>query len=260
MVAKTLVNDSLLDLFRRDIKTKVFFLHFPKCGGTSINRAIENSFGYFEKRNFFHLSPHASAKASKVAEDELMDYREKILLYYMSNSGYRYISGHFQYSQKAFEEFGKEWYFVTILRDPVSKWFSHYFFNKYKEDSHFKIEDNIEDFLESERATALGCDYVSKLVGETGEIDYTSENAIKAAINNLHKFKLVGVIEDTDSFAKKYHDLFGAKLLIKRKNTNPRSKAKQQEEITDRVKNKVKEICKPNLRVYESVLEQIKAD
>lgn len=99
---------------------------------------------------------------------------------------------------------------------------------------------------------------MSKLVDGVSEYDFTSDDAIKEAMINLKKFSLVGVLEDTENFAKHFQELFGAKLFIKKQNSNPLSKAKQQEEITDKIKNKVEKICKPNMIIYESVLERIK--
>jgi hypothetical protein len=241
----------------KKVNQKIFFLHFPKCGGTSINKAIRSSFGYFERPSLFHLNPQASLNGSIISETDLMDYREKILLYCMSNSRYKYISGHFRYSDKAFREFGEEWHFITILRHPVKKWLSHYFFNKHKEDPHFRISESIEDFLNTKRGVSLGCDYVSKLTDRFSENDLTSDDAIHQAIANLKSFSLVGVLEDTDNFAKNYHKIFDAKLFIEKKNYNPLSKTKQQEEITNEIKSKIEAICQPNMRIYESVLKKI---
>lgn len=254
------VNRKIYGLLNRKEKKKIFFLHIPKCGGTSIDEAIQNSFGPLEKENLFHLDAIASSKGSEIAGDEIMDFREKILTYYMSIGDYKYISGHFKYNQKVFEEFGKEWHYITLLRHPVSKWFSQYFYNRYKTiNDHFRINSNIEDFLESERGISYGCDYITRFVDSSVKIDVKSDDAVDEALNNLNNFSLVGVLEDMDTFVKDYPNLFGAKILIPHQNSNPLSKEKQQEIVTDKIKQKIEEICQPNMKVYESVLKKIKA-
>jgi glutamate mutase epsilon subunit len=63
-------------LFGGKVEKKIFFLHIPKCGGTSLHHAIIDSFG-LSKSNYekscFHLSASASAKGSEITGEPLMD-------------------------------------------------------------------------------------------------------------------------------------------------------------------------------------------
>ena len=66
---------------------KIFFLHIPKCGGSSIDQAIS---AYYRgpmritRDAIFRLNPSASLKASQMCGLTLADYREHLLMYYMS--------------------------------------------------------------------------------------------------------------------------------------------------------------------------------
>ena len=242
------------------VKDRIFFLHFPKCGGSSVKSAIRRSFGLLESYRSdtcLDLNPVASLRAAELMGCPLMAYREQLLLYYMASDRCRYICGHFDYSERAFQAFGRTWNFVTLLRHPVSKWISQYFFNKYKKDGHFRIEVDLETFLASEEGIALGSDYVQKLIGFSSPYHSTSDEAVQKAIQNLSHFSLVGILEKLDIFAKDYEALFGSKITIGRRNINPLSKSKQNELITEDIRMKITEICRPDLQIYEAALQQV---
>lgn len=247
-------------IFGRKVGKKIVFLHIPKCGGTSIGQAIQASYGFWEclsRQNFGHLDSAASLKGSRLSGEELMAYREKLLLYFLSNPQYKYISGHFSYSETAVVEFGGEWHFITVLRHPVSKWFSQYFFNRNKISDHFKIEADLESYVESEEGIALGSDYVRKLTQGFHGTEAASKEAVTQAIENLKKFALVGVLERLDVFARDFRRLFGAKLFLEKKNRNPVSRKKQRQETTEEIRKRVEEICQPDMEVYQWAVQRM---
>jgi CYTH domain-containing protein len=103
----------------------------------------------------------------------------------------------------------------------------------------------------------MGSDYICRLAEGISLQKASSDEAVNQVIENLNKFALVGVLEKVDIFARDYKSIFGAELHIERHNSNPASKSKQEEEITDKVRKKVEEICQPSIRVYESVLGRL---
>lgn len=99
----------------------------------------------------------------------------------MARRDIRYVSGHFAFSELVHGRFGDRWESVTIMRDPVTRWFSHYFFNRYKPDEHFRIHDDLGSFLETGLGKRLGRFYEDKFASAfSGDLD-DIDRAIDAA-------------------------------------------------------------------------------
>lgn len=233
---------------------KICFLHVPKCGGTSIDTAIKRSFGlsrYWYRRNLVHLSSAATLRGSKLTEESLLSYEEKILAYLLSLKTSYYVSGHFPYSQRLGREFGSEWQFITILRHPVERYFSHYFYNRYKQSEHFRIDVDLETFINQDLGLQLGSYYIRYLVGpELPDAELRSDAAIAAAIANLKQFTLAGALDRLEDFSRAYRHHFGRPVQIGRSNPNPASRSQQQAAISDAIRKQVEAICMPDLEVY----------
>jgi hypothetical protein len=247
-------------LFRKKLEQKIFFMAVPKCGGTSVGFALRQCYGITEGRRrslCFQLDSPASVRVARIAGVDRDEFLEELLIYSMAIPKLKYIDGHFLYSEKAHKEFKDQWAFITLLRHPVSKWFSKYFYNRYKQSSHFRVDTDLETYTDSERGIADGSDYVRWLTGLGLKEDTRTEGAIEQAIRNMEKFTLVGVLERRDLLVRDFHKTFGVKLDIEHLRKNPLSRNKQERQITDGVKKKVEEICRPNSRVYEAALERI---
>lgn len=240
-----------------DIGERIFFLHIPKCGGSSLSRAIYNSYGNRSQQEqvCFSLNGSSARKCSQIWREDNQEYRKKILAYVMSIEKYRYIHGHFAYSDRIFQEFGDKWHFITVLRQPVSQWFSQYFYDT-RENSEVKINEDLKTFVDSERAVLMGNTYVRKLTEGIPASQASSPKAIEQAIENLNKFTLVGVLEKMDILIENYNSLFQVPLKIERINKSPVSKDRQQQQITEEIVNKVTELCKPNWEIYQAALDK----
>src|SRR4051794_13658563 len=186
----------------------LFFLHLPKCGGCSMLRAFGEH--YSASPNTHLLDAVGSAAVAKATDRNALDYRRDILLYLMSSMRNRescYISGHFAFSQMAYELFGDEWAYVTVLRHPVERWFSDYFYNKTRGGVHGGIEDDLRDFVESDRAAMMGRTYPRYLVEGMERMD--DEDRVSKSIDVLKKFSLIGCLESLDAFVLKFEQIFG---------------------------------------------------
>ena len=238
------------------IDKKIFFLHLPKCGGMSIKNAIICLYGLKETLTS-QKNDYLNAASSKIAGDKLnLDQnklREYIQYYYMCDPDMMFVSGHYPFSLKAFNEFGNDWNYITILREPVSRWISAFFARKYTKNqiSHVKINDSLEEFIDSYEAVRLGNSYIRQmLVLDERVKEYSSKDSILKTIDILKRFKLVGILENLDQFLNEFELIFGARPILSRDNTSPVTKKFKDMQINEQILEKVRELCKPNVEVY----------
>lgn len=233
------------------VSEKIFFLHIPKCGGTSVDSAIMEAYAW---KSCLRLDSAASRKAASAQDEELMHYRNSLLPYFMEQNGLRYISGHFSFNAKLHSRYSPHWRYVTVLRHPVQKYISQYFYNLQKTDAdHFGIEESLSDFIDTEEGTRLGQDMVQKITG-TAEVTTPGsaerEAQIQLALRNIEKFQLVGILEDLQQFEKDFKKKFGVSILIKKKNRNKRRDDKQ---LSHSIRKKIEQHCRPDITLYEHV-------
>lgn len=236
---------------RSQIRQSLVFHHVPKCAGTSIYRAIGE---HYPRRATARLDAVASRRAAELTGQDLDHYREGLLLYFMSRNEIRYVNGHFAFSNIAYDAFSDDWEFITILRDPVDRWFSHYFFNRYKTDDHFRIHEDLEAFVMSDLGRELGHYYVDKFSGSGVSGASSIDEGVEAALANLAKFSIVGHLEDLDGFVAEFERRYSARLNVGHAMRNPVDDVLRQARITDEVRQKVEEICRPDLEIYRNAL------
>lgn len=239
-------------------KDNIFFLHIPKCGGTSLGDAIRKTYGSKRQQEklCFKLKGNHAIKCSQIFAEGNQEYRKRIIAYIMSLEQYKYTHAHVPYSEPIFQEFGDQWHYITILRDPVSQWFSQYFYDK-REASEVRIYSDLETFLDSDRAILMGNTYVRKLIDGIPGLEAFQPKAIEQAIEHLSIFSLIGIIEKLDIFIENYNSVFKVPLKIKQLNKNPISKTTQKQQITEKINQRVREICQPNWEVYQAALKII---
>lgn len=236
----------------------VVFHHVPKCGGTSVGRSLRFRYllsqGTVKPEESFRAFEAFTGRSDREAMlVDVLDLREQMMLYLMYE-GVRCISLHVRFSQVAYERFKDAYKFVTVLRDPVERFVSHFFWSHGKQNAHARIDQPFEEFVESERARRLGATYVEFFSGLPKEADIRSDVAIQAAIENLRRFDVVGSLNDLAGFQLKLHETLGARIKIGHENKGKHSAGQREAAISGAMRKKVEELCAPDIAVWNGTI------
>lgn len=255
------------NLTRPKLDKRIAFIHIPKCGGVSLTKAIKACYSTWDVRdkNLYDLDSVASLKAAEcIASKQLATYdpavirfRQSLLIYAMAQPDVKYIRGHFLFSNLAAQQFGDSISFVTMLRDPVKRFISGYFYNRYKDYGNNQLSESLDEYLASPEASYSGKTYVRYLCGDPERQDFTSSEALEQAKSNLHKFAVVGCLEHTDIFVEQFQQVFNRRLNLGKWNSSPKSKSYQQSVVTDEMQEKIRELCQTDIQLYNYALEKL---
>jgi hypothetical protein len=184
---------------------------------------------------------------------DVLDLREQMMLYLLFED-IRCVSLHVRFSKSAYDIFREKYKFITILREPVSRFISHYFWSHGKPHAHARIEESIDKFIQSERARRMGAIYSEFFNGLSKETDLRSTDAIQTAIQNLKKFDVVGRLDDLKAFSIEVKKSLGLQLRIGHENRSRRSSSEVKKVVSPDIKNKIVELCQPDLEIWESII------
>ncbi len=253
---------------QRTPKQKFFFLHVPKCGGRSVEEGIGNLYKTINLRDDRNIVRQDSLRSAQVAKlfynynykhgDSndyfLRKYSQEHLAYLMFNPANKFISGHTPFSDLIYQEFSNTYCFITLIRDPINKWLSNYYYRKYRISDHWNINENLAQYLQTHRGKSHGYDYVKYFGGLRQDNNYTSTDSIALAKKNIHKFQLVGLLEDLTKFSTDFNKKFNFKLQIGKKNISP---SKNRDEVTPQIIDQIKAVCKSDIEIYNYVTSNI---
>ena len=233
---------------------RVVFHHVPKCGGTSVGRTLRRRYILSQATVLPNESLQAFASFTGGNDREQMlvdvlDLREQMFLYLL-HSDVRCISLHVRFSEVAHRLFADRYKFVTILREPVSRFISNYFWSFAKPRALPENEIALGPFLETDRARRLGASYVQYFCGLPKDSDFTEAASIEAAKTNLAKFDVVGHIGDRIRFERDIRNALGVRLRIGHENRARQSASERDQVVTPELRAEIEALCAPDIAVW----------
>lgn len=241
----------------RVMPQRVVFHHVPKCGGTSVGRALRKRF-ILSQATVIPESSYRAFESFTGRDDreqmliDVQDLREQMLLYLLYED-VRCVSLHVRFSNIAYERFHDRYKFVTILREPVERFVSHYFWSTGKPGAHARIEEPFEEFLETDRARRLGASYVEYFSGLPKEADLRTPEAISAAIANLRRMDVVGRLDDLGRFENLLREALSIRVKVGHENKMRQAKSARQSAVTPELATRVRALCAPDIAVWEAI-------
>ncbi len=237
---------------------RLVFHHIPKCGGTSVARALRMRY-LLSQATVHPLHTFAVAEDLHGSQPSagtlaaMYEFRQELLLYLL-HEDVRCVAGHVPFSRAAFETFRSRYRFITILRDPVERFVSHYF-HSYRRDDYSRITLPLEAFVETDDAKRLGATYVAYLSGLPWETDFTSPEATAVACGNLGSFDCIGFVDDMPGFAERLEAVLGVRPRIGHENRGKAAAANYREGLPPDLAGRIEEVCAPDLGVYRRATE-----
>jgi hypothetical protein len=215
------------------------FLHIAKCGGVSIDSALRQQFALSGQPKLNRAaaikttlsgfsqeveSPENSARFADLHVNTL-----NTLMSYHLGLNWRYVSGHANINSQQLSQFKEQYDFITVLRDPIKRFISHYIFTKLTNELSVMLPnkfctDNLvqeaKEIIASRRGWHMMNTPTMCLTGRYPE-DHNDAKAMQLTVAaNLSQFSVVGFLTHLEQFTTQIKDVTGKSIDISHRNAS----------------------------------------
>jgi len=233
----------------------LIYIHVPKCGGSSFGAALR--LRHFYSQATISLAQSGAAVAALYpnarGEDRIIaDYDQRARdLGRLMTRRVRCITGHVRYDPALHAR--NTHAFVTLLRDPVERFVSHY---RYLQRRHPdpRRPTTLEGFLDTPDAARIASQYLFYFSGHSQNRSPDLHRAIRTAQSALARFDLVGDLSDPSGFARDLRRLTGGPLPWLHRNRAPAPT-----KVPAALSARIAALCAPDIAIYQAARGQMAA-
>ena len=224
--------------------TGIIYIHVPKCGGSSFGAALRLRYLFSQSGiTLDQGDPHEGSCNQRLNDYDARDIELKNL----TDKNTKLICGHVRYSRALHQSLGGEYSFVTLLRDPVQRFVSHY---NYLQRSHQNPlrPDTLKAFLGTDDAKRLASQYLFYFARLDQTMGANTDRLAQKAIANLSHFDLVGDLSAPVEFSNNLNRLAKSPLPKWQRNVSP-----EPTKIPPDLLGQIEDLCAADIEVYNTV-------
>lgn len=235
---------------------RIYFQHVAKCGGTSLRVALMQALSEqgAHPASFYQLEPVKTNRYASASGVDSTEIRDILLADRLAQPETRFIAGHFRFTHALHADAMKSACSVTVLREPVDRFLSLYYYNHFKVADHGKEPLPLDVYLTKDRARRSAEDYVRLFRGTGADNrDFSTDQDVQLAIENLSRFSVVGCLEHMPVFVEALAAQ-GLSIELPMLNISPAPAGVRYAELPTELMQEIERLCKPSQRVYEHAL------
>ena len=226
---------------------RIIYIHVPNCGGSSFGAALRLRF----------IATQATIQLDQ-GNPQLtgLDYVQsdytsrQLQLENLISRGFKMVAGHVQYDPNLHRNAGRAYTYVTVLRDPVTRFVSHFRYLQRRHPNHDR-PNQLAAFLRTNEAAHIASQYQFYFAGRKHRDTYDPSAILAEASTNLRHFDVVGDLSAPDAFWRKLERVCRTPLPRLKRNTAPEPTI-----VPANLRPEIEAICATDIAIYRTALRQ----
>lgn len=238
----------------------ICFVHVPKSGGISIDLALREQFAIagqprFSREGAIAMSlvgiEHPITDLDSISQ--FSDHHAKqltgLLAYHLAQN-WPYVSGHVTTNTQLLNQFAERYHFITVLREPVSRFKSNYIFNKLTNTlpimapnnlNSDNLTDEVDKILAHRRGWQMANVTSMCITGRFAKDQHDAQLMQQEFSQNLSRYNVVGFLDDLPSFTSQIKQLTNKQINIGSHNVTASHLEPNQQHVKDTLQSYLNE-------------------